>query len=123
MRILGKILNVSILSLINKISEKIKQMRYASHSHQKVFDWNWGSTNFNRIALVNFLVSSTKGWNAEYLEIGCAGNDLFDSVAAKNKVGVDPVGGGTKRTTSDEFFVKNEKQFDVIFVDGLHEYE
>ena len=39
-----------------------------------------------------------------------------------NKVGVDPVSGGTIRATSDQFFSKNTENFDCIFIDGLHEY-
>ncbi len=31
--------------------------------------------------------------------------------------------GGTHRMTSDEFFATNDRHFDVIFVDGLHESE
>jgi len=58
-----------------------------------------------------------------YLEIGCASNALFDSVPAVHKVGVDPASGGTERKTSDEFFKNNTRQFDVIFIDGLHTYE
>lgn len=42
---------------------------------------------------------------------------------ALNKVGVDPAAGGTVRATSDEFFARNQSNFDVVFVDGLHTYE
>lgn len=58
----------------------------------------------------------------DYLEIGCASDACFKLVEAKNKVGVDPVSGGTHRMTSDDFFDQNNKKFDVIFVDGKHEY-
>jgi hypothetical protein len=47
---------------------------------------------------------------------------LFDSVPVNNKIGVDPASGGTERKTSDEFFKSNTRQFDVIFIDGLHTY-
>ena len=57
------------------------------------------------------------------MEIGCESNILFDSVFSNKKVGVDPAAGGTNRETSDEFFASNSEKFDVIFVDGLHEYE
>ena len=40
----------------------------------------------------------------------------------ENKVGVDPVSGGTIKATSDEFFKNNKKNFDIIFIDGLHHY-
>ena len=40
-----------------------------------------------------------------------------------NKIGVDPERGGNVRKTSDNFFKNNKKEFDVIFIDGLHIYE
>ena len=41
-----------------------------------------------------------------------------------DKYGVDPKKGGNFKMTSDDFFKKNPQiKFDVIFIDGLHEYE
>ena len=57
-----------------------------------------------------------------YLEIGTFKDDLFKSVECQNKTGVDPVSGGNVRKTSDDFFSKNDKKFDLIFIDGLHHY-
>ena len=57
-----------------------------------------------------------------YLEIGTFKDDLFKSVECQNKTGVDPVSGGNVRKTSDDFFSKNNKKFDLIFIDGLHHY-
>ncbi len=105
------------------VVSKLRLLKFKSHAHEKVFDWKWGEKSFNRIAMVNLLVANTRGWNTSYLEIGCAGNLLFHSVAAKRKVGVDPAEGGTHRMTSDAFFAANTEKYDVIFVDGLHEYQ
>jgi len=58
-----------------------------------------------------------------YLEIGCDNNENFSEIIIENKVGVDPLKGGTLRMTSDEFFINNKKKFDIIFLDGLHTYE
>jgi hypothetical protein len=57
-----------------------------------------------------------------YLEIGCAGDDVFNLVRHKLpvSVGVDPERGGTLRMTSDEFFHLNRVTFDLIFIDGDH---
>ena len=95
--------------------------KWAHHADPRSFNWNWKSVNYNRIALVNLLVSKFN--DPDYLEIGCAANLLFDAVPASNKVGVDPERGGTERLTSDEFFACNRQKFDVIFIDGLHTYE
>lgn len=105
------------------VASKLRLLKFKSHAHEKVFDWKWGEKSFNRIAMVNLLVANTRGWGTSYLEIGCAGNLLFHSVAAKRKVGVDPAEGGTHRMTSDAFFASNTEKYDVIFVDGLHEYQ
>ena len=57
-----------------------------------------------------------------YLEIGCDQNQVFSKIKIEKKIGVDPVSGGTIRDTSDNFFKKNDIKFDIIFIDGLHEY-
>jgi hypothetical protein len=108
-------------ALYKRIRHKILLARWKQNSFPNSFDWDWGQTNFNRIALVNLL--NADRLNGDYLEIGCQGNNLFDSVPATNKVGVDPVAGGTVRKTSDDFFRENQQKFDVIFIDGLHTYE
>ena len=59
----------------------------------------------------------------DYLEIGCAYNECFNKIKANTKVGEDPNSGGTLRMTSDEFFKVNLINFDIIFIDGLHEHE
>lgn len=105
----------------NRLKAKWLQSKYSDHAVARYFDWDWKRLHFNRIALVNLLVSQKK--DCAYLEIGCELNDLFDSVAALNKVGVDPQRGGTVKKTSDEFFSTNNLTFDVVFLDGLHTYE
>ena len=95
--------------------------KYHDHAFPQSFGWEWEKVNYNRIALVNFLIS--KKQQPAYLEIGCASNGLFDSVPCIGKSGVDPSEGGTIRATSDEFFQTNSRFFDVVFIDGLHTYE
>jgi hypothetical protein len=114
---------MSFRSLKNKVVRKFRKLQFKSHAHPKTFDWSWKEKGFNRIAVVNFLISKAGGLSSQYLEIGCDSNSLFDSVASLNKTGVDPNAGGTHRMTSDEFFNANSTKFDVIFIDGLHEYE
>lgn len=123
MSVISKTMHFSISAAKAKLEHATVEYQFKSHAHPKVFDWDWGGTNFNRIALVNHLIANTKGWNSKYLEIGCAGNSLFDSVATKSKIGVDPAEGGTHRMLSDDFFQSNKDKFDVIFIDGLHEYQ
>ena len=74
----------------------------------------------NRIKIIQDVIK-LKNYN-DYLEIGCFSDELFNQINCENKIGVDPVSGGTIRATSDEFFKKNDKKFDCIFIDGLHRY-
>ena len=108
-------------SIYNKIQIKWLQRKYKNNSYNKTIDWQWDTAMYNRIALVNHLVSKKK--DCSYLEIGCNLDDLYKSVIAPYKVGVDPKRGGSIRQTSDEFFKTNKLLFDVIFIDGLHTYE
>jgi hypothetical protein len=105
----------------NKVDFFIRSYPYKKNYDSRKLSFDWKSMKFNRIALVNkILLKFNK--NAKYLEIGCAGNSLFNSIPLENKVGVDPESGGTIKTTSDVFFSTNEEIFDVVFIDGLHEY-
>ena len=49
-------------------------------------------------------------------------DDVFNHITIE-KTGVDPVSGGNFRGTSDEFFLQNSKNYDCIFIDGLHVYQ
>jgi len=71
--------------------------------------------------LINEIIIK-KNYN-NYLEIGCFNDDCFSKINIVNKVGVDPLKGGTIRKTSDQFFEINSNKFDIIFIDGLHIYE
>jgi hypothetical protein len=94
--------------------------RWAHHADPRRCDWDWAACPYNRIALVNLLLARFP--DPRYLEIGCAGDELFAAVPARRKVGVDPRAGGTIRATSDAFFETNRDRFDLIFIDGLHTY-
>ena len=84
---------------------------------------------YNRISLISLAISKTiskKGYDScNYLEIGCFDNKAFDTIPLplNQKIGVDPLRGGTHRMYSDDFFSQNKKFFDVIFIDGLHTYD
>jgi SAM-dependent methyltransferase len=109
------------LSLNTIVRELILETAHRRDRYEPRFDYDWAGIHFNRKAVVNRLMASRP--DGDYLEIGCAGNDLFDAVMARRKVGVDPHRGGTHRLTSDAFFAQHEgRDFDVVFIDGLHLY-
>lgn len=101
---------------------RLSYIRHFADSDPRRFDWNWNSINFNRASVVSLLLSTFKSGNPKYLEIGCGSNATFDTVPLTEKVGVDPWTGGNFRGTSDFFFSQNHSLFDVIFIDGHHEY-
>lgn len=96
------------------------QREEALHAVPGRLDWEWKATPFNRISLMNLLARHLV--NCRYLEIGCDKDELFHALPIEDKTGVDPVRGGNCRMTSDAFFNQNKRQFDLIFIDGLHSY-
>jgi len=82
------------------------------------YDW---SKYPSRIEIIQNIINKQNYQN--YLEIGCDKDENFSKIKIKNKIGVDPLQGGTIRKTSDEFFNSNTEKFDIIFLDGLHTYE
>jgi hypothetical protein len=86
-----------------------------------IINIDWSKILYNRISFISVAIQKFK--SCEYLEIGCASNICFGSIPLINKTGVDPENGGNIKDTSDNFFKNNKKNFDVVFIDGLHEYE
>ena len=85
----------------------------------KRLDYNWSHFP-SRIEIIQKIINQNNF--KKYLEIGCDKDENFSKIKAETKVGVDPVRGGTIRSTSDEFFKINKEKFDIIFLDGLHTY-
>ena len=86
-----------------------KKLNYDWHKHQ------------NRFEIINKIINIKK--YKKYLEIGCQSDINFSRIQIDQRIGVDPYDGGTHRMSSDDFFKENKDSFDIIFIDGLHEYE
>ena len=82
------------------------------------FDWSKYPTRYE---IIQNTINRKK--YKSYLEIGCDQDLLFSKINIDKKTGVDPNSGGTIRDTSDNFFKNNSDKFDIIFIDGLHEYD
>jgi hypothetical protein len=77
--------------------------------------------SISRTTIINRLISKFN--YKSYLEIGVRDPDSnFNQINIENKEGVDPSPQKpvTHLMTSDAFFEKNKKKFDIIFIDGLH---
>jgi len=112
---------VFLRPFIYRFRNKRLLKKWSHHADPRSFDWEWEKMDFTRIDVVQLLINKFE--DPSYLEIGCAGNELFDSIQIPKKIGVDPASGGNVRKTSDAFFENNNDRFDVVFIDGLHEYE
>ena len=101
--------------------------RKLKKKYYKIRDLYFGKVIFDfesqpkRWELINTIIKNNN--YSSYLEIGCFNNECFDEINVFKKIGVDPLKGGTIRKTSDEFFRVNKEKFDIIFIDGLHEYK
>ena len=98
---------------------KIYNIIFGEKFYKKI-NFNWD--NFpKRYELINKVITKKK--YKSYLEIGCDENQNFDKINIQEKIGIDPKKGGNIKMTSDSFFRTNQKNFDCIFIDGLHTYE
>ena len=75
---------MNIINSIVKLKNRIIYNKFSKFAHPQKFKWQWDEKLFNRIALINFLVSKTGGWECAYLEIGCNKDTLFNFVAVQD---------------------------------------
>ncbi len=75
-----------------------------------------------RYDLINYYITTRKF--KSFLEIGTDRGEAFNSINIDKKVSVDPDRSthATHYMTSDEYFAQTADTFDIIFIDGLHEY-
>jgi hypothetical protein len=107
---------------VSKYKKLINKIYYYIFIEFKTNDKiNFNFTDEKRWDLINEIIKK-KNFKS-YLEIGCDDDLLFSKINLDNKIGVDPRSGGSIRKTSDEFFKTNDKFFDIIFIDGLHEFD
>ena len=103
------------------IKYKFKKLLYLFYGEKffKKKRYDWGKYP-KRFEIIQDIIDFKK--YDSYLEIGCDRNQSFSNIKIKKRVGVDPVEGGTHKMTSDHFFSINKDNFDIVFIDGLHEY-
>lgn len=106
---------------LNPFKNKLNKFYYEFfvENFKKKINYNFPPDYF-RWNLIDYLIE--KYDYKEYLEIGCDKDQLFSKISLKKKIGVDPYSGGNIRKTSDDFFLSNNKTFDLVFIDGLHTY-
>jgi hypothetical protein len=107
---------------INKYFYFLRRFFYYFYGEKfyKRLNYNWESFP-NRTKILQEIIEYKT--SSSYLEIGCDLDENFSKINLLDKIGVDPKSGGTHRMTSDQFFLQNDKKFDLIYIDGLHTYE
>jgi hypothetical protein len=112
-------------SLINYFMLMYKSVQNYEIIDVDIYFTDFNSKYDNRFEIINSLTNK----NSSYLEIGVENGFTFNNVHFENKLGVDP---DPKmnfnldkiiKSTSDEYFKNNNKIFDVIFIDGMHQVE
>lgn len=75
-----------------------------------------------RYDLIHYYITARKF--KSFLEIGTDRGEAFKAINIDKKVSVDPDRrtNATYYMTSDEYFEQTTDKFDIIFIDGLHEY-
>tara|TARA_R110000787_G_scaffold229137_1_gene336694 strand:- start:3662 stop:4240 length:579 start_codon:yes stop_codon:yes gene_type:complete len=76
-----------------------------------------------RTEIIQKLIKKVDG--KTYLEIGMGPGLNFGGITCEHKICVDPTPTVevTHILTSDDFFKQNKETFDIIFIDGLHQWE
>jgi hypothetical protein len=76
------------------------------------------------IIINNYIIKKNK---KSYLEIGIETGYTFTNINIEEKIGVDPdpkiESSNIIKKSSNEFFKDNDKKFDIIFIDGMHQVE
>lgn len=80
---------------------------------------------FLRFEVINFLIEKFN--YKTYLEVGVQYGVAWNNVNCDYKIGVEPIhphdDTRIKKMYSNEFFAQNTEKFDIIFIDGDHEYK
>jgi SAM-dependent methyltransferase len=106
-------------------SDLVLRRRRKGQGQKGYYRFAHGLHKTSRTSILNHLVR--RNGYRDYLEIGVHAGDNFARVRVAHKVGVDP----SARVPvdyalrSDEFFARlaPEREFDLVFVDGLHSAE
>ena len=117
---------IPFIKLLNKEKLYLGEVKNTINGELTLQNFNFGICIANRTSIINHLIKKNNFQN--YLEIGVRDLRNFEKINIKNKIGVDPhplkISNQIISTDSDNFFLKNKKNFDLIFIDGLHlEYQ
>src|SRR5690606_11818048 len=75
----------------------------------------------DKSVIINLIIANTE--STSYLELGFQDGANFNKIECENKTSVDINGKANFNDGDLAFFESNEKQFDCVFIDSLHEAE
>ena len=65
MNFIKKYSNLVIRAIKSAIEQIVQKRKSQAHAHRKVFNWEWHKKGFNRISVVNHLISVSGGLDAK----------------------------------------------------------
>jgi len=118
-------------SLIDKneeILEKYFLLTYKSCNSYEIFKNKIKNINYNTTLNERHdIINNQSDPNDKYLEIGLENGYTFNNVHFNDKIGVDPSPNFSSEKlvikTSDDYFAESNDNFDIIFIDGMHQVE
>ena len=118
----------SLIDNDEKILVKYFLLQYKSCDNYEIINNNIKKLNYN----TNFnqrhdVINNLSNPDEKYLEIGVENGYTFNNVHFTNKIGVDPSPYFSSENliikTSDDYFSDSKDNFDLIFIDGMHQTE
>jgi glycosyltransferase involved in cell wall biosynthesis len=118
----------SIIDKDEEILVKYFLLKYKSCDSYEIIDDNIKKLNYNTsLHERHDIINNQSNPNDKYLEIGLENGYTFNNVHFSDKIGVDPSPYFSSEKlitkTSDEYFAESNDNFDIIFIDGMHQVE
>ena len=112
---------IKCYGLLDCTDNQLKKYFHLICKYTENYEFIENETYSTRHSIINKNSKNMKS----YVEIGVEYGYTFKRINILNKIGVDPdpkiQDNRILTMTSDEFFKKNDKKIDVIFIDGMHQ--
>ena len=113
----------NLLYKFTKIKYRLNSIVYKIFRENFDLKINYDFEKFpKRWEIINLLIRELN--MSKYLEIVVYKLENFSKIICEKKIGIDPKSSGHNimQLTSDKFFKNNKEKFDLVFIDGLHQF-
>ena len=112
---------IKCYSLLDATDKQLENYFHLICKYTENYEFIEDDTYSTRHSIINKNSKNMKS----YVEIGVEYGYTFQRINIDNKIGVDPDPKKEDirilKMTSDEFFKENEREIDIIFIDGMHQ--